>query len=60
MTVYFWRLRMLSSSEHHRLMHLRPLVDTPGLAIGYDAANQWLYVDWKGEQTRIRRGRPVG
>ena len=30
-------------------MHLRPFVDTPGLAIGYDVANQWLYVDWKGE-----------
>ena len=29
-------------------MHLRPLVDTPGLSISYDAANHWLYVDWKG------------
>lgn len=30
-------------------MQLRLLVDTPGLSISYDPANQWQYVDWKGE-----------
>ncbi|MBF9141629.1 hypothetical protein [Hymenobacter properus] len=30
-------------------MQLRPIVDTPGISIGYDEANEWLYVDWKGE-----------
>lgn len=30
-------------------MQLRSIVDLPGLFIGHDADNQWLYVDWKGE-----------
>jgi hypothetical protein len=30
-------------------MQLHVIVDTPGISIGYDEANQWLYVDWKGE-----------
>ncbi|GAB2962165.1 hypothetical protein GCM10027048_33210 [Hymenobacter coalescens] len=30
-------------------MPLQFFVDTPGLAIGYDAANEWLYTDWRGE-----------
>jgi hypothetical protein len=30
-------------------MQLKTLVDSPGLFIGHDAQNQWLYVDWKGE-----------
>jgi hypothetical protein len=30
-------------------MQLRPIVDTPGISISYDEANQWLYVDWKGQ-----------
>ncbi|MFD2721098.1 hypothetical protein ACFST9_20435 [Hymenobacter monticola] len=30
-------------------MQLRPIVDTPGISVGYDEDNQWLYVDWKGE-----------
>lgn len=29
-------------------MKLRTIVDTPGISIGYDDENQWLYVDWKG------------
>lgn len=31
------------------VMQLHPIVDLPELSIGYDADNQWLYVDWKGE-----------
>ena len=30
-------------------MQLRPIVDLPGISIGFDHDNQWLYVDWKGE-----------
>ena len=30
-------------------MQLRTIIDTPGISIGYDDDNQWLYVDWKGE-----------
>ncbi|MBJ6108513.1 hypothetical protein JAO73_05800 [Hymenobacter sp. BT523] len=30
-------------------MQLQSIVDLPQLAIGYDADNEWLYVDWKGE-----------
>ena len=30
-------------------MQLQVIVDTPAIFIGYDAPNQWLYVDWKGE-----------
>ncbi|MBF9141633.1 hypothetical protein [Hymenobacter properus] len=30
-------------------MQLQTIVDTPAIFIGYDAPNQWLYVDWKGE-----------
>ncbi|TGE20533.1 hypothetical protein E5K00_21300 [Hymenobacter aquaticus] len=33
-------------------MQLLALVDDPGIYIGYDAVNQWLYVDWKGEHTQ--------
>ena len=29
-------------------MQLRAIADTPGISIGYDVENQWLYVDWKG------------
>ncbi|GAA3940819.1 hypothetical protein [Hymenobacter algoricola] len=28
---------------------LQHYIDTPGLCIAYDPANQWLYVEWKGE-----------
>ena len=28
-----------------------PLLDTPGLTISFDAANHWLYVEWKGEHS---------
>jgi hypothetical protein len=31
------------------LMPLCLLLDTPGLSISYDPANQWHYVNWKGE-----------
>ena len=31
------------------VMQLHPILDLPELSIGYDATNQWLYVDWKGE-----------
>ena len=41
-------------------MQLQVLLDTPGLLIGYDAENEWLYVDWKGEydlvSTRVACG----
>lgn len=30
-------------------MQLQALIDTPALFIGYDADNEWLYADWKGE-----------
>ncbi|MCC3154359.1 hypothetical protein Q3A66_11435 [Hymenobacter sp. BT770] len=30
-------------------MQLHVITDSPELFIGYDADNQWLYVDWKGE-----------
>jgi hypothetical protein len=30
-------------------MQLEALIDVPELFIGYDADNQWLYADWKGE-----------
>lgn len=30
-------------------MQLHVIIDTPAIFIGHDAANQWLYVDWKGE-----------
>jgi hypothetical protein len=30
-------------------MQLHVIIDTPAIFIGYDAQNQWLYVDWKGE-----------
>ncbi|OON68223.1 hypothetical protein [Hymenobacter sp. CRA2] len=30
-------------------MQLHFFVNTPGLAIGYDEANHWLYTDWRGE-----------
>ncbi|UOQ80852.1 hypothetical protein [Hymenobacter sp. 5414T-23] len=30
-------------------MLLRSLLDTPEITISYDADNQWLYADWKGE-----------
>ncbi|TGE26443.1 hypothetical protein [Hymenobacter metallicola] len=33
-------------------MQLLSVVDEPGIYIGYDAHNQWLYVDWKGEHTQ--------
>jgi len=33
-------------------MHLHPVVEIPGLAIGYDSDNQWLYVNWHGEHTQ--------
>jgi hypothetical protein len=33
-------------------MQLLPIVDVPSIYIGYDAQNQWLYVDWKGEHTQ--------
>lgn len=29
-------------------MQLQFLVETPGLAISYDADNAWLYCDWRG------------
>ncbi|RTQ47187.1 hypothetical protein EJV47_20035 [Hymenobacter gummosus] len=29
-------------------MHLELLVDRPELVISYDAANDWLYADWRG------------
>ncbi|MGI4832567.1 MAG: helix-turn-helix domain-containing protein [Janthinobacterium lividum] len=34
-------------------MPLRPLVDTPGLSISYDADNQWQYVEWKGKHDPV-------
>jgi hypothetical protein len=33
-------------------MQLTPILDTPGISIGHDAQNQWLYVDWRGEHTQ--------
>ena len=30
-------------------MQLEILVDSPGISIGYDPDNQWLYVNWQGE-----------
>lgn len=30
-------------------MQLTTIVDTPGIFIGYDDQNQWIYTDWKGE-----------
>jgi hypothetical protein len=30
-------------------MQLCSLLDTPGLLISYDLANQWQHVNWKGE-----------
>ncbi|GAB3289009.1 hypothetical protein ACFQT0_08070 [Hymenobacter humi] len=30
-------------------MQLQTIVDSPGVFISYDAENDWLYVDWKGE-----------
>ncbi|GGG44824.1 hypothetical protein [Hymenobacter glacieicola] len=30
-------------------MQIDSIVDTPGLAIGADLDNQWLYVDWRGQ-----------
>ncbi|KAA9333131.1 hypothetical protein F0P96_09120 [Hymenobacter busanensis] len=30
-------------------MQLQPITDTPSITIGFDAVNNWLYVDWKGE-----------
>jgi hypothetical protein len=30
-------------------MELDTIIDQAGIYIGYDAANNWLYVDWKGE-----------
>jgi hypothetical protein len=34
-------------------MQLHVLPDTPGILIGYDAENEWLYVDWKGEHDLV-------
>ena len=34
-------------------MQLPPLIDTPEIFIGYDAENDWLYVDWKGEHDLV-------
>jgi hypothetical protein len=34
-------------------MQLFPLLDTPGLSISYDPANQWQYVNWKGEHDAV-------
>ena len=33
-------------------MELHPLVDSPAVFIGHDAANQCLYADWRGEYTQ--------
>ncbi|WP_324673360.1 hypothetical protein [Hymenobacter sp. GOD-10R] len=33
-------------------MELTSIIDQSNLYIGFDAANQWLYVDWKGEYTK--------
>lgn len=33
-------------------MYLESIVETDGLAIGYDHDNEWLYVDWRGEHTQ--------
>jgi len=33
-------------------MELATLLDQENLYIGFDAVNQWLYVDWKGEYTK--------
>ncbi|WP_139924903.1 hypothetical protein [Hymenobacter sp. DG01] len=30
-------------------MHIHPIVESPGIVIGYDSDNHWLYVDWRGE-----------
>lgn len=30
-------------------MQIIPLIENSGIAIGYDADNHWLYVDWRGE-----------
>ena len=30
-------------------MPLQPLLETPGLLISYDVANDWLYVSWLGD-----------
>jgi hypothetical protein len=32
-------------------MELDTIVDQANIYIGYDTANNWLYVDWKGEYT---------
>ena len=32
-------------------MELISIINKEDLYIGFDAANQWLYVDWKGEHT---------
>lgn len=32
-------------------MQIHPILETPGIVIGYDSDNQWLYVDWRGEHT---------
>ena len=33
-------------------MQLEVLVDSPRIAIGYDAQNHWLYMDWRGEHNQ--------
>lgn len=30
-------------------MLLHSVIDTPGISIGYDSDNAWLYADWKGD-----------
>ncbi|WP_133273182.1 hypothetical protein [Hymenobacter radiodurans] len=32
---------------------LEVLLNTPSICIAYDHCNQWLYVDWKGEQCEL-------
>lgn len=34
-------------------MHLRPLLNTPGLSISYDPDNQWQYVNWTGAHDAV-------
>jgi len=31
----------------------RKLVDTPSLTVSYDNANEWLYVEWKGDHDQL-------
>jgi len=33
------------------MAELQLLVDTPALSIAHDSANEWLYVEWKGEHS---------